>query len=74
MKPVYCKTRGVVKEVWFEDRIYVIHSPASWESGYKRQQKLQEEGLEVYRLNTGVKEDAELAQKLLDLCLEFESE
>jgi hypothetical protein len=68
MKPIYCKTRGVIKEIWFEDRIYVIHDPMFWETGYKRQQKLQEEGLEVYRLNTGVKEDAELAQKLLDLC------
>jgi hypothetical protein len=68
MKPIYCKVKGVVKEVWFEDRVYVIHDPAFWETGYKRQEKLQQEGYNVIRLNTGVEEDAKLANQLLDLC------
>jgi len=66
----YCKV-GVVKEVWLENgKVYIIHSPAFTESAQRRQQELMEEGYDVIRLNTGIKEEAEWADELLGLCLD----
>jgi hypothetical protein len=68
MSQIKCKF-GVVKEIWLsENKVVLIHDPAFWESAYRRQLELQEEGIDVVRLNTGVEEDKKTAEKLLDMC------
>jgi len=65
---VKCKF-GVVKEIWLDEKtVVLVHSPAFTETAIKRQQELDVIRLNTVRLNTGVKEEEEEAEKLLELC------
>ena len=62
---------GVVKKVWLsEDWVVLIHNPAWTETARKIQEELEEKGIEVVRLNTGVDSEADEARKLLELCFQ----
>jgi hypothetical protein len=68
-KTIKCEF-GVVKRVWFENKVVLIHSPAWTETARKLQEQLMDEGYHVVRLNTGVDIDAEMAEELLDMCFQ----
>jgi hypothetical protein len=65
-----CKFK-VVKEVWLdENEVVLIHSPEFWYTATELEEWLRERGVKVRRLNTGVREEAEEAEKLLELCFQ----
>jgi hypothetical protein len=66
----YCRARGVVREVWFGDTVYLIHSPAFYVTATELEQWYRGQGFNTVRLNVGAEEDAELAERLLELCTE----
>ncbi len=58
------------------DTIYIVHSPSSWETGVKIEERMREiYGDKVYRLNTGVESERELAERIIndEFCVEIEN-
>lgn len=64
-----CIEEGVVKVVWLEsNKVIIIVLPSFYDTGMKKVQQLEEEGVKVVRiLNTGNEEEYEEAKKYFDL-------
>lgn len=66
--PVRCEW-GVAQAVFMPgNRVYVIKSPGFAETADRLAEELAEQGYDVVVLNTGVDEEREEAERLLELC------